>query len=611
MNIVPNKLSLAQLFANSNEQFVVPSYQRRYSWKQRQTGALFDDIDFLKENDGHLFGMIILHAGNYNGAFMQPELVDGQQRMTTLTILLKAIEKAYRGFEREETANEIKKMLQSKGSDKIVQNKVLLGELDDPDYKIIMREGDFDEIVNHNLRIASENYDEWMGEFDENQLDDFYHKLINIAVIIRLDVTLAQDAYKLFETINNRGLKLSATDIIKNFLLGHAAKISEPGILDQVKKVWAQIITDLDEINSDNFFRQYFSSVLKRRITMGMLIDEFKTYYVKNVEYAELLGEYEIFHDDEETDEEDDLAADTVKPAEDEAVSATAEPAAKISIVEFLKQIRKASAVYRRIYFVSFDEAWINLHVNNLWRIQSIPTFTFLMHFFQCGFSKKTSIEVLKLIETFMLRRHICEKRTNENDAVFSRMVDVLKQPDDASMIREIKKHFIDYYPEDAEFADKMPVYQFKGKVENRARYILEQLEYHKRGNTQETIISTSEDVHIEHIIPQSIHTKRDKQEYGDWVSYLGDHATIKHKKYVSRIGNLTLLAAPLNIRASNNPFSRKKPCYRDSDLKITQEVANKNDFKFYHVEQRSLEMATMATRIWTIDFNDIIPVEN
>ena len=62
MKIATNPLSLAQLLANTGEQFVVPSYQRRYSWKYQHTAALFDDIDLLKNNDGHLFGMIILHA---------------------------------------------------------------------------------------------------------------------------------------------------------------------------------------------------------------------------------------------------------------------------------------------------------------------------------------------------------------------------------------------------------------------------------------------------------------------------------------------------------------------------------------------------------------------
>ena len=607
MNIVPNKLSLAQLFALSNEQFVVPSYQRRYSWKVHHTGALFDDIDLLKENDGHLFGMIILHSGAYNGAFMQPELVDGQQRLTTLTILLKSIEKAYKELKRDEIANEIKKMLQCKGADKVPKNKMLLGDLDNPDYSIIMTSGDFDDIVNLNLKSAIESFDEWLSGYSEEELDYFYHKLINVAVIIRLDVTLAQDAYKLFETINNRGLKLSATDIIKNFLLGHASKISDTTTLDQVKNGWAEIIKDLDGINTDNFFRQYFCSILKRKITFNSLVDEFKAHYIKTVEHADLLGEYEVYFDDIEPDEEsaDDISGGAESGENDESVKVDTDK--RISVVDFVKSIRKASEVYRKIFYLGFNEDYINQHIENLWRIQCFPSFIFLMHFFQGAYTKKTKKIVLKMIETFMLRRHICERRTGENDFIFARVTTALNAETEDEFIYLIKERMQEFYPEDSEFEFKLPTYQFTGKVEDRARYVLEQLEYNRRGDTKETIVSNPDDVHLEHIIPQTINTKKAIAEYGDWVTYLGEKSLVKHKKYVGRIGNLTLLAAPLNIKASNNPFTRKKACYRDSDLKITNELASKSDFKFHTVEQRGKEITEKALKIWTIDFSDII----
>lgn len=607
MNIVPNKLSLAQLFANSNEQFVVPSYQRRYSWKIQHTGALFDDIDLLKDNDGHLFGMIILHAGAYNGGFMTPELVDGQQRLTTLTILLKSIEKAYRKIEREETANEIRKMLQCKGPDKVLKNKLQLGDLDNPDYQIIMAEGDFNEIENKHLKDAIEYFNFWLSEYEEEDLDLFFHKLINVAVIIRLDVTLAQDAYKLFETINNRGLKLSATDIIKNFLLGHASKINDDNTLEQVKLIWAQIITELDGINTDNFFRQYFCSILKRKITFNGLVEEFKTHYIKNVENTDLLGEFEVYSDTSSYDEEEAIFENgDDNNTEENSHDLEVQPSKEVTIIEFLKRIRSASEIYRKMCYEDFSEQWLNIHITNLWRVQCFPSFIFLMHFFQKDYTKKTKINVLKMIETFMLRRHICERRTGENDYIFAQLMNSLEEKTEDEMLYSFRERLMDYYPDDAEFEDKLPTYQFKGKVEDRARYILEQLEYEKRGNTKETLISTSEDVHLEHIVPQTINTKKAINEFGDWITYLGEKALVKHKKYVSRIGNLTLLAAPLNIQASNNPFTRKKSSYRQSDLLITKDLATKTDFKFYHIEQRGEEILKKALEIWNIDFSDI-----
>ena len=98
MDITPNKLSISQLFATRNEQFLVPSYQRRYAWGYNQIKALYDDIRMLKEGDGHLFGMIILHSELHVGGLNKPELVDGQQRLTTLAILLKVIQQLFKNM---------------------------------------------------------------------------------------------------------------------------------------------------------------------------------------------------------------------------------------------------------------------------------------------------------------------------------------------------------------------------------------------------------------------------------------------------------------------------------------------------------------------------------
>ena len=107
-------------------------------------------------------------------------------------------------------------------------------------------------------------------------------------------------------------------------------------------------------------------------------------------------------------------------------------------------------------------------------------------------------------------------------------------------------------------------------------------------------------------MIPLTINTKKAKSEFGDWITYLGEKATIKHKKYVCRIGNLTLLAAPLNIQASNNPFTRKKNSYTQSNLLITKDLSTKSDFKFFHIDQRGAEITSIALKIWRIDFSDI-----
>ncbi|MCZ8089221.1 DUF262 domain-containing HNH endonuclease family protein [Flavobacterium sp.] len=594
MNITPNKLSIAQLFATPNEQFIVPSYQRRYAWGYNQYCALYEDIDMLKENDGHLFGMIILHTSFYTAGINQPELVDGQQRMTTLVLFLKAFEYVYREKGKEDKANEIKKMIICKGLDDIERPKIKLGDLDNKDIENLVLKNQFHDLENKNIRFAINDYIKWLTELEIDDLNRLFFKLTNIAVIIRLDVGMAQDAYKLFETINNRGLKLKPTDIIKNFLLGHAAKINQNAVLEEVKNLWSKVIVNLDDLDSDDFLRQFMSSILQRKITMTLLVVEFKKYYLKNVEFAELLGEFEYYQEDDYFEDDYENEEDTLEDIEIKNEN-------QFTIVEFLEKLVKLSEVYRKISLAKHESVKINRKLRNLNQILSKSTYIFLMHFLlESKHTEREKLSVLKYIETLMLRRHICERRTNENDDIFSKLVGFIGNDD---ILNKIKNYINEegYIPDDNDFEVYFPKHQFKGKLIDRAKYVLESIEYFKRGNTDELVIASNQEVHLEHIIPQTISTKKSKLEYGNWEEYLGEKSISKHKKYVNFIGNMTLLGESLNIQAYNNPFAKKKGSYKVSNLLITNELSHYSDFKFSHVDKRSETFTEIALKIWKI----------
>jgi len=601
MNITPNKLTITQLLATPNEQFVVPSYQRRYAWGFPQFKALFEDIEMLKDNDGHLFGTIILHSDHHIGGLNQPEVVDGQQRLTTLIILLKAIQTAYLELKETDRAKNVRTMFICKGLDEIEKPKLKLGELDNPDIEKLILENDIEEVTNKNIKDAFEHYLDWLLDLEVSEINKFLFKLTNVAVIIRLDVGMAQDAYKLFETINNRGLRLSATDIIKNFLLGHASKIPENNTLKNVKKLWSRIIVNLDGIDSNDFIRQFMCSTLHRKITMSKLILEFKKYYLKNVKHGDLLGEYQYYFDspeiENEEEEDEDLNDDILNEGIEDPIES--DEKFKFTIIEFLQNLEKLSATYKKLVTNSHENIKIKRHIKNLNNILSKPAYIFLMHFLDNDtFATNDKIKVLKYFENLMLRRHICERRTSENDDIFAKLIPFMQQ---GNLLQDIKDYLLEaeHMPLDNEFKESFPKHQFKGRLIDRAKYVLEKIEYFKRGDTNELTITSSEEVHLEHIIPQTINTKKSKEELGDWVTYLGDNSTVKHKKYVNYIGNMTLLGEVLNIQAYNNPFSKKKKSYRESNFLITNELSIQNDFKFYHVDKRSEELTELITEIW------------
>lgn len=297
----------------------------------------------------------------------------------------------------------------------------------------------------------------------------------------------------MFETINNRGLKLSPTDIIKNFLLGHAAKIS-PETLEETKEIWTQIIVNLDGIDSDDFFRQFMCALLNRKITKTKLVYEFKNYYFKHIDKAEMLGEFDYYVDEPFEDEDEEESSFDV---DDEILDE--EESYKKTITDFLMELKNLSKVYRQTALEEFDEVKINRHVSYLNRILSKPTYIFLMHFLQRDFPLNMQIEVLRILEAFMLRRHICERRTSEHDDIFSKLIPLL---DDENVIDGIKEHLSEHFPEDDDFFVSFPKHKFKGKLASRAKYVLEQIEYSNTGNTGELLVSSGSEVELEHIIP-------------------------------------------------------------------------------------------------------------
>ena len=122
----------------------------------------------------------------------------------------------------------------------------------------------------------------------------------------------------------------------------------------------------------------------------------------------------------------------------------------KISINDLLRKLKETSKTYRKIALGQFDDAKINRHVGYLNKILSTPTYIFLMHFLQKDLPVNTAVEVLKKIEAFMLRRHICEMRTSEHDDIFAKMLHIL---DSDEIIDAVKKHLVEHFPTDEDFS--------------------------------------------------------------------------------------------------------------------------------------------------------------
>lgn len=595
MKITPTTLTLQQFFSVGNEQFLIPAYQRRYAWGQRQQRELFDDLRLLPSGDTHLLGTVLFLSDTHKPGINQLELVDGQQRVTTITILMRVLARRFEQEQKEKTAQKIAELLQCEGVDEQVLPKLQLGDLDHGDYVRIMDGGDVSEVENDCLSGAYEHFTEWVGQLSADELSSFFHKLMNSASIIRLDVGAAKDAYKLFETINNRGLRLKPTDIIKNFLLGHASSLPT-GTLDKVKDDWRKLIVALDGLDSDDFFRQWLAGRLHRKVTKTKLVADFKAYYLRQVLEAESMTEFlsSTIKDDEDEEDAEDVA---ITGDEEEAAEAPAK-IKKVKLTAFAKSLRQSAEMYSQLLWCTTDSTKINRHIANLWRIKAFQAFTWLLDMFgRESVDEKVQVRLLKALEAFMMRRHICEKRSNELETIFAGLTSIADDGYEKAVLAILQEHT----PDDEEFESSFASFPFVPAVIDRARYALEMFEYQAIGHKNEYYLADPDDLELEHIIPKAADKASTKKDFGDWPTYLGEGWKAKHTKMLHRIGNMTLLADELNVVASNNPFLAKRKEYAKSNIQLTKDLVGLSQFKFKQVEDRSKAFAKQAVAIWRV----------
>jgi hypothetical protein len=313
-------------------------------------------------------------------------------------------------------------------------------------------------------------------------------------------------------------------------------------------------------------------------------------------EAASLPDRHQYTSEQEDDDGEDVLEAPE-SGDEHEQEESPAALASDMLFRDFLKLLVKNAGVFSELLTCDTDNAKIDRSLRNLKMIKAVQTYGFLMHLRAGGCDDKNFLEVLKLTESFVLRRHTCRERANETEALFAQLSNINpKEP-----LPKVRESYRRLCPPDTVFRDEFARTKFVANIMDRARYCLEQFEIARHGAHVELQVLGSEDVHVEHIIPQKIKSKNAKAKYGDWSTYLGPSAKKRHPEYVGRIGNLTLFSGELNMSASNNPFGKKKPAYKKSSLLITQEIANLGAFRFSQVENRSIALADQALKLWPV----------
>ncbi|MEY4308026.1 MAG: hypothetical protein RL422_229 [Bacteroidota bacterium] len=561
-------------FFTSTEKFIIPAYQRRYSWEECHCKDLFEDILNLQETGEHLLGSVIYQTRNRANGLNLSEIVDGQQRITTLSLLLKAIQAKFQENNDEINVSRINNYLFYQSGINEKEVKIQLGNMDNNDFKRIINNqvNNYYQPLNPKLLAAYNYFIERINSLELPRLFQYFNDLISNATIIRIKIDRDLNAYKLFEATNNRGRDLTHTDLIKNFLLGNVAEIADSQnnrqLLDDAIEDWTQIIRNIEYLKSEDAFLRHF------------LISKFR----RTISEKEITGEFKILYNIEVNNNDGDVFPFQI----------------------ILNDLKRLSNVYKNINNSSFvvGQDYINRYCDNLKAIQCVPAYSFLMNLYDPAnnFDQTTTITVSKLIESFMLRLHICSVPTGQTDSIFAGLMNSFDFKNDSNLfIQSIKTRLNQNSPDDDEFQRRFSSYNFKTGNISRARYILESIYYRNQGGRRFLEIGDTGEIHVEHILPQRRSSRFPNDDLA-WTNQLGENFQIHYDSYIHKIGNLTLLEQPLNQRISNSIYRIKRDELQDSVIPQTREIAEQNiNFDYNIISNRSAAIGQIALELWPL----------
>ena len=549
---------------DGRKQFSVPIFQRRYSWEKKHCEKLWNDVLRLGqnlENPSHFLGSIVyIEPGISNvSGVRELHVIDGQQRLTTLTLLLAALSRAI-----EEQDNNI-----SITPEELSDYYLNVRRTDESRYKQLLTQHDKDTLIqllenridfneppaDASLRLL-ENYHFFQTALKNADLEIVYNGIQKLRVV---DIALDRghdNPQLIFESLNSTGLELSQADLIRNYVLMG----QEPSLQNRLyEEYWFPMEQRFGNEYTDWFdwfIRDYLTLKTRQIPNIRNVYDDFKDYIPRTTDTEKL----------------EDIIAD----------------------------ISRYSKHYVKFVLLKEDDPDLLECFKNIDDIRAGVTRPFLLEvyedYIQGDIQKSELIEILRLVESYVFRRAICDIPTNSLNRTFA--FRLMAKVNKDTYLDSLKETFLSLsdqsssyrYPSDSEFKQEFLV---KGVYNNlrRCQYLLRKLENHD--NKQP--IRRIEDYTVEHIMPQNPDLS------DEWKEELGENWQEIQEKYLHTIGNLTLTG--YNSELSDHSFSEKKEQepggFRDSRLRLNDSLLREPTWNEDAILARAEELAEKALKIW------------
>jgi|694.fasta_scaffold31942_2 predicted transport protein len=554
---------------NGTTQFVVPVFQRDYRWSEGQCEQLWNDILQIAR-DGtprqHFLGSVVyVSTGDSASSFTRWLLIDGQQRVTTLTLLIAALrdhiaEAGWQGSEESPTAGRLDayflKNLQETGSRR---PKLVLRRHDQETLQAILDSTEMPAIQSE--RIV-ENYEFFREQITTADPDEIHRGICRLIVV---DVTLeagSDDPQLIFESLNSTGIDLSQSDLIRNFIL---MRLPEKEQTSFYQSYWSKLegLFRGSERTFDAFLRDYLA--LKTKASKQEKAEDI---------YQSFRRSFPVIQ--ESAGGLEPLLADLLRYGRYHAAF-SCDPAIIPAMAEDLGRLRRLVDVPAMLIMRLFD-------CHDRCKTLSLPDFK----------------RALAVIESYVFRRAICGEQTRSYWQVFANLAYDIGDELPLTDLEVAIARFRDAYrfPSDIDFRRELLTRELYGlRVCN---YLLERLENHGSREPTDTSMYS-----IEHILPQNERLPE------PWQKMLGDDWKKVQATWVHRLGNLTLTG--YNSTYSDRPFEEKKTIpggFNDCSVRLSKFAREQPQWTAVEIEKRGELLADRALKIWPALVVDPVLIE-
>ena len=548
--------------------FRIPVYQRNYSWDEEQCKTLLDDIDRILtsgKSKTHFLGTMVYVESDENSYLLDNEyiVIDGQQRLTTIMIFLKALQDCAKNFNDDhDIAGTIDGLLYNTGyeTSKYFRIKLKAPGSDYEKFTDLLQ--DKHDKLKDSDRILK-NYQICIKRINQCLNSGFEPKKILWAVkqleVVKIVMDKNDNQHAIFESLNSTGLNLSQADLIRNFLLMNES----PAEQEKLFEYWQVIERNLkngssyEEIN--NFFADYLIFITNS--TQGV--------YKKNL-YRSFV---DLFNDKNLTRQ------------------------------ETLSELKKFSSIYRAFISKDSDKKYppdVMKYLDDLRTLKQTTCYPFLLHVFDDYenniIDTNTLSKVVRFIFSYILRRRVCEIESSGLNKLFASLYSrIFKVADKNTKYYEAVNKFMstqlskDAMPNDSEFENALLNSNMYSKP--LCKFLLMSIE---NGLSKEKITLQGEKLTIEHIMPQTL-TR-------EWQRIFSPE---EHAKYLHTLGNLTITG--YNSELSNKSFAEKIDMITSADnptkaTKLNFDVINKYTWTINEIQARAERLAKIVIDLFSAE---------